>query len=315
MKPYEEAKDKFRGVVTVVLTPFKPNFDVNYEKLAEHVEWLVHKGIKTGTGALIVTGTCGEGPFLTVEETKQITKTAVDAVGSRVPVFVGVHGRMATREAVDLLKYAESAGAMGAQVAPPYYFAPNREELFTYFKTVNDATELGLEIYNTWWLGATDIDPVFFEKKLLGLRHIIAMKWSSKSNTNMMNMMRLFADRINFIDNDIPGTGPLVPMLGGRGFISIIANHNPELEIKIWSLLQRKQYKNALHEVLNFHTPLYAWKAEPEQAMMGEAEPFKTGMEIIGRPLGGVRPPQLPLNRGQKAKVREIMSSAGLVGV
>ena len=54
----------FTGAGVAIVTPFKDNGEVDYEKFAEMVEYQ----IENGTDAIIVCGTTGESSTLTHEE-------------------------------------------------------------------------------------------------------------------------------------------------------------------------------------------------------------------------------------------------------
>ena len=103
--------------------------------------------IAEGTHGLVPVGTTGESPTLSHDEHHRVVEWCVDEAKGRVPVIAGA-GSNSTREAVDLAKHAEKAGADAVLVVTPYYNKPTQEGLYQHFKAVNDAIGIPIIIYN-----------------------------------------------------------------------------------------------------------------------------------------------------------------------
>src|ERR1700719_342122 len=99
------AKTSFRGSFTALVTPFK-NGSVDERAFRDLVEWQIAEG----TSGLVPVGTTGESPTLSHAEHKQVVEWCIDQARERVPVVAGA-GSNSTREAVELAKHAEEAGA------------------------------------------------------------------------------------------------------------------------------------------------------------------------------------------------------------
>ena len=76
----------FKGAGVAIVTPFKQNGEVNYEKFAELVEFQINNG----TDAIIVCGTTGESSTLTHEEHLDVIKYCVEKVAGRIPATTGI---------------------------------------------------------------------------------------------------------------------------------------------------------------------------------------------------------------------------------
>ena len=98
----------FKGAGVAIVTPMKDNFEVNYEKLEELIEFQV----KEGTDAIIIAGTTGESSTLTMEEHREVIRSAVQFTKHRVPVIAGT-GSNCTATSVRLSKEAQEDGADG----------------------------------------------------------------------------------------------------------------------------------------------------------------------------------------------------------
>ncbi|MGC8590528.1 dihydrodipicolinate synthase family protein, partial [Athalassotoga sp.] len=121
----------FRGVYTVLVTPFNSAGEVDYEGLQKNVEWQIQEGIH----GLVVNGSTGEFASLEDYEREKSMVTVLDAVAGRVPVIVGVSAE-ATEKAIYYAKSAKKMGAQGVLVLPSYYCKPSQEEIFHHFASI-----------------------------------------------------------------------------------------------------------------------------------------------------------------------------------
>ena len=75
----------FKGSGVALVTPFKENLEVDYEKLRQLADWHVEHG----TDAIIVCGTSGEASTLTEEEHSECIAVVAEQVHGRIPVIAG----------------------------------------------------------------------------------------------------------------------------------------------------------------------------------------------------------------------------------
>lgn len=106
----------FEGAGVAIVTPFKENGEVNYEKLDE----LLEEQIANHTDCIVVTGTTGESATMTEEEHVDVIRFTCERVKGRIPVVAGT-GSNCTHTAMVLSKEAEEAGADGVLLVSPYY--------------------------------------------------------------------------------------------------------------------------------------------------------------------------------------------------
>src|SRR6476469_4046123 len=136
------AKTNFRGSFTALVTPFR-NGSVDEKAFRDLVEWQIAEG----TNGLVPVGTTGESPTLSHDEHKNVVEWCVDQAGGRVPVSAGA-GSNSTREAIELSRHAEKAGADAVLIVTPYYNKPTQEGLYQHFKAINDSIGIPIIIYN-----------------------------------------------------------------------------------------------------------------------------------------------------------------------
>ncbi|GLS43365.1 4-hydroxy-tetrahydrodipicolinate synthase [Methylobacterium brachythecii] len=92
-------------------------------------------------------GSTGTYAYLSREERRRALEIAVDKVGGRVPVLVGV-GALRTDETVRLARDAKAVGATAGLLAPVSYTPLTDDEVFEHFSVVARESGLPLVIYD-----------------------------------------------------------------------------------------------------------------------------------------------------------------------
>ncbi|MFC9912162.1 5-dehydro-4-deoxyglucarate dehydratase [Streptomyces sp. NPDC059862] len=130
------------GVLFFPVTPFTATGDIDLDALRRHIA----AGVDAGPGGVFVA--CGTGEFhaLDVEEFTAVVRTAVDAVGGRVPVYAGAGGALGL--ARRFARAAAEAGADGLLLMPPYLVEAPATGLVAYTREVAGETGLPLIVYN-----------------------------------------------------------------------------------------------------------------------------------------------------------------------
>ena len=200
-----------------------------------------------------------------------------------------------------LTKHAKTAGADGALLICPYYNKPTQEGLYQHFKTVAEAVDLPLVVYNIPSRTGINMLPSTLYR-LMDFRNIIAIKESSGSLPQVSEMIRLCGDRLIVLSGDDVLTLPILS-LGGRGVISVAANIAPQ----DFSRMVQSALKNDWQEARRLHhhlTPL-------ADALFLETNPVpvKTALELIGRCRSEVRLPLVPLSQDNRDKLENILLS------
>jgi 4-hydroxy-tetrahydrodipicolinate synthase len=133
----------FGRVLTAMVTPFTDDGKIDVEaaqRLAAHL-------VEHGHDGLVVSGTTGESPTTTDEEQLAVLRGVLDAVGDRAHVVAGV-GTNDTAHSIEKARAAAAAGAHGLLVVTPYYNKPPQSGLLAHFRSVADATELPVMLYD-----------------------------------------------------------------------------------------------------------------------------------------------------------------------
>ena len=293
------AKTNFRGSFTALVTPFK-NGGVDEEAFRNIVEWQITEG----TNGLVPVGTTGESPTLSHDEHNKVVEWCIDQAGGRVPIVAGA-GSNSTKEAVDLAKHAEKAGADAVLVVTPYYNKPTQEGMYQHFKAINDAIGIPIIIYNIPPRSVIDMS-VDTMKRLYELKNIAGVKDATANMARTSQQRAALGPDFNQLSGeDITALG--FNAHGGHGCISVTSNVAPRLCSEFQAACQRGDYATALKlqdKLAPLHINIFV---ETSPA------PIKYAMSLIGKCSEEVRLPMVPASENARAKVREAMVHAGLI--
>lgn len=132
----------WKGVISAITTPFKPDYSVDHAFLAEHAKWQLDNGVD----GIVALGSLGEAATLTFDEKVAILKTISGVMGGK-PLVAGI-ASLSTAEGIALVKEAEKAGCSGAMVLPPYVYSTDWREMKAHVSSIIGATKLSCMLYN-----------------------------------------------------------------------------------------------------------------------------------------------------------------------
>lgn len=160
----------FGRLLTAMVTPFKPNGDVDENATAALATNLVDRG----HDGLIVCGTTGEYSTMTDEENENVFRIVKEAVGNRAHIVAGV-GSNDTAHTLHLASRAEAVGVDGLLVVTPYYNKPTQTGLEAHFRTVADAVKTPVMLYDIPGRAGIPITPQVY-RNLADHENIVAVK-------------------------------------------------------------------------------------------------------------------------------------------
>jgi len=212
----------FTGAGVAIVTPFKDNGEVNYEKFAEQIEYQ----IANKTDAIIVCGTTGEASCLSHEEHLACIKFCVDTVKKRIPVIAGT-GSNCTETAVYLSTEAEKYGVDGILVVTPYYNKATQNGLIEHFTAVADSVSVPMILYNVPSRTGVNILPETAVTLCRTVKNIVGIKEASGNIGQVARLMSLADGCVDLYSGNDDQIVPILS-LGGKGVISVLSNIAPE---------------------------------------------------------------------------------------
>lgn len=291
--------EKFGSVLTAMVTPFDADLGVDYEQAARLAEHLADNG----SDGVVVCGTTGESPTLTVQEKLSLFRAVVEAVGGRISVIAGTGGND-TRSSVELTGKAAKTGVDGVMLVTPYYNKPSQEGLYQHFKTIAEATELPIMLYNVPGRTSVNLLPQTVAR-LAEVRNIVALKEASGDLNQVSEIKRLVGDDFQILSGDDSLTLPILAV-GGEGVVSV-ASHLVGKKIKeMVEHFQAGRVKEAarIHAIL---LPLFR-----TLFITTNPVPVKTAMNLVGLRVGGVRPPLWEMGLKELEALKAELKAAGL---
>jgi 4-hydroxy-tetrahydrodipicolinate synthase len=288
-----------QGSIPALVTPFR-NGRVDEDALAALVEW----HIAEGSHGLVAVGTTGETPTLSHDEHERCVEIVVETARRRIPVIAGA-GSNNTAESVSLMHHAKAVGADAALVVTPYYNKPNQRGLYHHYRTLHDAVDLPIIIYNIPGRSVIDMTPATMGE-LARLPRIIGVK-DATGDVSRVSDQRIACgeDFIQISGEDASALG--FNAHGGRGCISVVANVAPRLSAEFQEAMLAGDYARALtyqDRLMPLHRACFA---EPNPC------PTKYALSLLGKCSEEVRSPLVPLEDRTREQVRAAMRHAGLL--
>lgn len=293
-------KGVLRGVLAFPITPYAADGSVDLDAVHANASWLADSGLH---GLVAPSGT-GELFGLAVDECAAIVEATVEAAAGRIPVVAGVG--FGPRVAADMARRAERAGASGILMLPPYYARPDPDALLAYYRTVGDATPLGVAVYAR---DGVTLAPAHLERLARDVPNLVGFK-DGRGDVRLFQRLRehvseqLGPDRLAWL----AGTGDdLVGAYfaaGAEGFTSSLACFWPEASIEIYRLARAGDFRGLERLHQRVVRPFY----EMRQRRHGyEVAVMKAAMDLLGHPAGPVRPPLADLRDSERAELRALL--------
>ncbi len=288
----------FRGTYTVMITPFDAQGALDLPALRAFTEWQIAQGIH----GLIPLGSTGEFLSLDDEEKAAVAETVIRTAAGRVPVLVGT-GAEDTREVVRLSRRAESLGADGVMIIPPFYCTPTEDELFHHYQTVADAIGLPIMVYNNPATANVDLTPQIIAR-LSDIDNCRYVKESTLEVTRVRDILRLCGERMT-VFGGILGFESFVE--GAQGWVAVASNVVPGPLARLFTLV-------ADEERITEARALYLRMLPIIEFVGGQAyvAGSKALLSQMGFSAGAPRPPRLPLPPKVAARAAALVHEFGL---
>lgn len=291
----------FEGAGVALVTPFKENGEVNYEKLEEIVE----EQIAGGTDSIIVCGTTGEASTMSHEEHLDVVGYVCKVTGKRIPVIAGT-GSNCTETAVYLSAEAQRRGADGLLLVSPYYNKATQNGLKAHFKAVADAVNIPILLYNIPGRTGVTILPQTIADLCKNVENIVGVKEASGNFSAIATLMNLADGKVDLYSGNDDQIVPLLS-LGGKGVISVLSNVAPRQTHDICAAYFEGDTARSAKlqlDAIPLITELFA-EVNPI--------PVKAAMNLMGRNVGPLRLPLTEMEPQNQEKLKAAMIAYGIL--
>lgn len=237
-----------KGIYVPILTPVKENEEVDVEKLREHVNYIIEKGVH----GILAHGSNGEFYMFDDKDYELITRVIVEETRGRVPVLMGI-GAIRTSKAIKLAKMGERLGVDGISLLQPMFLKPTEEELLLYFKEIADAIpNLPVLLYNNPRVGYT-MSGDLVEKLAREVKNIKGMKDSSGDINQLMEFIRRTRDLEFKVFGGKDTMIYAALAVGAVGSVCSTANMFPEIVTEIYNEYVKGNLKESLELQYRFN--------------------------------------------------------------
>lgn len=281
------------GVYVAVITPFTADDRVDERRLREHVTWLIDCGVS----GIVPSGSCGEYAALTDDERRHVVEIVAEVCAGRVPVIVGT-GASSTRNAVRWAEHARGCGAAGIMALPPSAYRPSRREVIAWYSAL-DGVGLPIVAYNNPFDTTVDLTPDLLIE-LAQLRNVVAVKEYSGDVRRIPLILESTGLEVVVGCDDLVLEGVLA---GATGWIAGLTNVVARESVELYALAAERRVDEAaaLYRRL---LPLFRYDSRPTFV-----QAIKYAFELAGKPVGGTRPPRLPLEESDRRIIAMALES------
>lgn len=281
-------------------TPMRQDGAVDFEMAGRLAQYLVDHG----SDGVVVSGTTGESPTLTVEEKVELVRAVVAAVGDRAHVIAGT-GSYDTEASVELTRRVSSAGAHGVMAVVPYYNKPPQEGLYRHFRAIAEATDLPVMLYNVPSRTSRNLEAATVIR-LAQVPNIVAIKEAAGDMEQVTEIARGTDGALAIYSGEDSLTLPMLA-LGAVGVVSV-ASHvvGPDIKAMIQAFHAGEVAK--ARELHNRLLPVF-------RAMFITTNPIpvKWAMSLLGFDLGPFRLPLVPPTPEEQARIQEALRRYGVI--
>jgi 4-hydroxy-2-oxoglutarate aldolase len=254
----------------------------------------------------VLGGSNGEFPSLTSDERLAVVAAAREVV-PRTRLLIAGSGAESTRETIALSREMAARGADAVLVVTPAYFKGRMTPaaLEAHFSQVADAAPVPVILYNVPVNTGVDM-PAPVVIKLAQHTNIIGLKDSSGDLQKMALILREVDPAFQVLAGSAGFFLPAM-LVGAVGCIGALANFAAGPLDRMVAAL----HAGALDEARAIQLRLVEANLAVT-ARFGVAG-LKAALELVGRPVGTVRAPLLPLDPGERETLRSVLAGAGLL--
>lgn len=288
---------RVNGIIVAMITPFDQEQRINEAATRQ----LVNKLISSGVSGIFILGTNGEFHVLSEAEKLEFAAIVMDAVGQRVPVYVGVGGN-STGDTILLARKMEELGADALSIITPYFVPLTQREVITHYKAIAASVQLPIVLYNIPKNTGIHIEAATVQE-LAKVDNIIGIKDSSGKLENIEGYIQA-AKGQNFVV--LSGSDSLILkalQTGAAGAIAATANLIPELDVSIYNYFMEGNVEAAEQAQRELEVLRSVLKLGTLPSVL------KKSVELSGIPVGPARAPVAEANGEEVlSRIREMLS-------
>ena len=288
---------KFEGIYTPVVTPHTENFDIDKQRFADAIEFLIDAGVS----GLIVAGTTGEYYAQSTDERLMLMRYAKDVIGTRVPLIVGT-GAIRTEDSVAYAQAAVEVGADALLVSTPPYAYPTGREIALHALAIERAAQLPVMLYNYPGRMSVNMDEETLDR--LGRNPNFCAIKESSGDPNRLHMLARDYPNIQ-LSCGMDDQALEFFAWGARSWVCAGSNFAPEAHIALYKSCAIDGDFTKGRKIMSAMLPLMRVLEQGGKFV----QCIKHGLTLRGIDAGPPRKPMQPLNKDEKRQLAEVITT------
>ncbi len=285
---------RFGRVLTAMVTPFDSTGALDVDAAVKLAMWLVDQGNE----GLVVVGTTGESPVLSIDEKLQLFEAVSDAV--TVPVVAGTTGSN-TRHDIGLTVEAEKLGVAGILAVCPYYSRPSQAGIEAHMRAIAENTSLPVLLYDVPVRTGRKIDSDVIVRLATEVTNIVGLKDAAANPGKTAGVIHEAPADFEVYSGDDPMTLPLLAV-GAVGAIGVATHWCAPDHVEMFDAWERGDAAAAI-AINTRQIESYAFET-------GDAAPnplpAKAMLRTLGHAVGEARLPMGPAPEGLEEMAKNV---------
>ena len=296
----QNTESPFGRLITAMVTPFDSQGNVDHEQATRMSKHLV----ETGTTAIVVTGTTGEGPSLSEDEKLNLYTTIIKSIGDSAKVIAGTT-TYNTQESIELSMRAEDIGVDGILMTVPYYNKPTQSNLVNHFELIAKAVSIPGILYNVPSRTALNM-TASTTSQLSTVKNIVGVKEASADLGQIAEIIRTSEDGFFVWSGNDADTLPILS-IGGYGVVSVASHLVGKKISRMIQLFTEKDLVQSakIHRDLMPLIDAIFYSTSPI--------PLKYMLNRVGFSVGNPRPPLGEADSSTKSNADEVLQLYNLI--
>lgn len=295
------SQPRFGRMIPAMVTPFDENRDLDLDK----AQSLAVRLVDGGSDSLILNGTTGESPTIFYPQKMDLFRAVLEAVGGRVPIIANV-GDNCTQDTVEFAQDVQKLGVDGFMCVVPYYNKPPQEGIYRHFKTIAQAVELPIILYNIPGRCVVNMEADTTLRLAREHANVVAVKEASGDLDQVRKIVEGAPEGFSVYSGDDSATYDIMKA-GGAGVISTTGNVAPARMKELVDLCAAGDWERAA-EANERLMPLMKGLFETSNPIL-----VKEALKLAGFPVGGVRLPLVDATPEQSERLAGIMREVGVL--
>ncbi|MFN4220374.1 MAG: 4-hydroxy-tetrahydrodipicolinate synthase [bacterium] len=287
----------FGRVITASITPFNEELKIDFKEFEKLLIYLEEQ-----SDSVLVFGTTGESPTLSIEEKIQIAKFAKSTI--KIPIVANISSNNTEKSIQELYKLEET-GVDGFLITTPYYNKPPQDALIEYFYTLASKTHKPIIIYNIPSRTGVDLEPKTIAE-ISKIKNIIGLKQSHNDITKVSEILKLNPNFSVYSGDDIL-TLPLLS-LGAKGAVSVCSHI-----VGKWIKKMISSFENNPAESKEIYYKIY--ELLKVLFITTNPIPVKYALSLLGFKVNNLRPPLRRANTEEMKKIEQVLINLDLIKV